>query len=338
VTEPAPPSKPEPSTAVAESPLPVEPVATHHVVTYSPLVAAEYWPIIGQFVTGVVDDAADQTLYSRRELFAAATPLVLWAWQSAGLPLDREVMFSQSTIERFIALGIPQYRTNAGRNTIRSRLLRLAETLVPAPTNPQPLRPLGKSAPSAPYRPAEIVTLKSWARTCSTAERIRNAETLLALGFGAGLSGQEIIAATMADLTVDDTGVHLVVRGERPREVTVLSNWERALRNLVALSGTLAVTPTGETMLFRQNRDTKNRNSINDFVARSPCEVVLTTRRMHATWVVHHLDSATPLLVLMRAAGVQSHIALARYFPFVRDNGSPTTRAVLRNASPNRHP
>lgn len=293
---------------------------------YRPRLAAAYWAEIGDFVRAVVAETVAGTAYTPRELFAAATPLTMWAWQSAGFPLERDVIFSIPSIERFVAVGLPQYRSKSGRNTIRSRLLRISEQVGEASTVPVALRPLGRSSPSAPYPEADIVRLMGWAAFQSTPARRSNAETLLALGLGGGLAGREIINLTVGGIRADGDGVIVTVDGERARSVPVLREWERPLVDLRQSSGDAA-------WAFRQEREATNRNLISDFVSRSTGTVPLQARRMHATWIVQHLEAGTPVVLLLRAAGLSSPEALDRFLPFVRPSPETLFRSSLRDAA-----
>ena len=293
--------------------------------TYLPRMDARYWDHIGDFVRAAVVDAAPGTVYSERELYAAATPLTLWAWQTAAMPLERDVIFAVRTIERFIAVGLTHYGSKAGRNTLRSRLLRISEALLEAAASPPVLRPLGGSDPTAPYTAREVVTLKSWAIAQTTAERRSNAESLLALGLGAGLAGREIVNLTIGDIRADHDGVLITVRGERARVVPVLREWERALAERV--DGC-----QDETWAFREQHAGANRNLITDFVSRAEGKIRLQARRMHSTWIVQHLEAGTPLVPLMRAAGLQSPEALDRFLRFVREPDATYFRNALRDA------
>lgn len=153
-----------------------------------------------------------------------------------------------------------------------------------------------------------------------------NAETLLALGFGAGLSGREIINLTVDDIHADEEGVVVRIRGDRPRSVPVLREWERALFDQ-------ATVEPGEAWAFRQQHTGGNPNLITDFVSRGAGKIHLEARRLHATWIVHHLEAGTPLLPLLRAAGLASPEALERFFPFVRKDLRNDDRTLLRDAT-----
>ncbi|MEC5170373.1 hypothetical protein [Glaciihabitans sp. GrIS 2.15] len=292
------------------------------VPTFFPRVAGPYWSTIGEFVTDAVREAAAESVYNERDLFAAVTPLVLWAWQSQGWPLERDVIFTVEAIESFVGMGLHHYRSNAGRNTLRSRLLRVSETVLPDAEPPE-LRPLGGSDPSQPYSPSQVTLLRGWAVNQQTVGRRSNAEALLALGLGAGLAGREILALTAADIDVDDAGVVIRVSGDRARDIPVLARWEDQLID--------HLDRIADGYVFRQNRSSLNHNLITDFVSRDPARLPLTTRRMHATWIVNHLEAGTPLVPLLRAAGLSSPEALDRFLRFVPVTPS-TDRLVLRNA------
>ena len=290
---------------------------------YTPETAAKYWPTIGPFVEAAVGDVAPWATYSSRALFAAATPLTLWAWQSAGLPLERSVIFSIATIDRFVAVGLTTYSTAASRNTLRSRLLRMSELLVSQTANPRSLKPLGGSEATAPYSLPEVAALKSWARSQRTVARLRSAECLLALGIGAGLSGKEIIATRIDDIEPDELGVLIHVRGHRPRIVPVLRQWERALVEQTE-------TARGAGWAFRKGQAGDNPNLISDFVSRSRGKIDLQARRMRTTWIVAHLDAHTPPFMLLRAAGMQSLEALNRFAQYAAPQTFERQREALR--------
>jgi hypothetical protein len=286
---------------------------------YRPRIAAAYWHAIGAFVTAAVTEAAPKTAYTERELYAAATPLCLWAWQTAGMNLDRDVVFSLGSIDRFVAIGMPNYRSSAGKNTIRSRLLRMGEALRTNPaTATRALRPLGNSDPTAPYLASEVIELRSWAAAQSNPDRRRNANALLALGLGAGLSGREIITVHSDDVRVGRRETEVRIRGARARSVVVLASWEAHLA--------FAANATGATNLFRGGRSTDNPNLITDFISRSRGRVQLQARRMRTTWLVHHLNAGTPAVILVAAAGMKSLAALDRFMPYA-DTPSPESAA-----------
>jgi hypothetical protein len=290
---------------------------------YIPAIKTEYWAEIEPFVTSAVDDSVAVTPYSQRELFQASSRLVLWAWQSAGLTLEREVIFDRAVIGRFVAVGLPEY-TEAGRGNRRSQLLRMSEALLDARRAPRRLAPMSASDPTAPYLGHELTALRSWADRQSTEDRRRNARVLLSLGLGGGLSAGEIGELRVGGVHVDSEGVVLRIGGDRAREVPVLRDWEEAL---IARRTELPA----DRYAFRPNHTTNYPNLISNFVAYSGVkEVKPVSQRMRSTWIVHHLRAGTPVVPLLRAAGVESLEAFTRYVRFVPLGDADDERRRLR--------
>jgi len=294
---------------------------------YRPTFEESYWSVIADFTLDVVARASRSVDIPADQLAVAAAPFVLWAWQSAAEDLAPDI-FRTTLIERYVAEGMPGYRTRAGKNTIRSRLQRISEH-----TNPSgwdvALRPLGPSDPSRPYSNGDIAAMRSWAQSERTDVRRNNAAALLALGMGAGLQGREILGLKLGDIYCSTSGVDVIVREGRARRVPVLREWESALRGP-------ADTDNWSTHAFRPGRTTANENLITDFVSRSRGRVHVNARRMRATWIVRHLDLGTPPIALLRAAGVHSLDAIDRY---VRFAASRTDDHALRGYnSPTKEP
>lgn len=289
---------------------------------YTPVMRADYWAVIAPFVRDAVRRAAPNTTYSEKQLYPVTARVALWAWQTASLPLEVEVVFSPAVIDRFAAQGLPQY-TKAGRNTMRSRLRRMADVLLGDNREPDRERPMGNSTAVRPYSAAEVAALYSWATGQPDGERYSSAMTLLALGLGAGLTGSEIATLKIGDIQVDDEGVVVHVGGTRPREVPVLREWEGALVERAA-------GREAGSWAFREGREGRNRNLVTDFAARSYGEVGLQARRMRATWIVHHLEAGTQLPALLAAAGFQNPEALGRFMKFATVLSATTLRAAFR--------
>lgn len=281
---------------------------------YAPEVPEALGLEVKSFVVAAVTDVGGETPYSSRDLLLVTTRLCVWATANAGLELDRRTLFNRHVIERFIAVGLPDFN-EAARGNLRSQLLRVAEVLLDPRDVPARLRPMKAADPSQPYSDREVVVLRTWASTQSTNGRRANALTLLALGLGAGLSAAEIGSITTDDVVVHERRVDLTVTAGRRRTVPVLSEWEEALR--------LRSVQLGPSRyLFRENHRKNYDNLISNFVARGrSVEVVPQSQRMRATWIVRHLSRGVPVIALMRAAGVDSLEAFTRYARFVHDEG-----------------
>jgi integrase len=264
---------------------------------------------VESFVEATVTAAEGKTPYDSRDLFLVTTRIAVWAVTTAGLELDQRTLFNRHVIARFVRVGLPEYN-EAARGNLRSQLLRLAEVLLDPRDVPLRLAPMKPADPSRPYSSKELVILRGWAETQSTAGRRTNARVLLALGLGAGLSAAEIGSLTVENIAVTEEGVTLQITGGRHRVVPVLREWEDPLRarRVQLVDGRFA---------FREGHSVNYDNLISNFVARGKSvEVVPQSQRMRATWIVRHLDRGTPMVLLARAAGVESFEAFTRYLRF----------------------
>jgi integrase len=193
---------------------------------YEPTVDTAVWLAVRDFVTAAVADTKGRTPYREATLNVAAGRLAAWCWQSAGLPLERGLVFQRDTIARFIAVGCSEWKP-AARGNLRSQLLRMSEVLLGRTASLRKLGALPPSDPANPYSNTELVQLRNWASSQSTQFRRTNAAVLLALGAGAGLSAAEIGELRVGDIRAGDEGVTVEVGGERARTVPVRRTWKR---------------------------------------------------------------------------------------------------------------
>ena len=300
--------------------IPIDPPAPHY--DYTPKMPAEHWNAIEDFVRRVVQRTAPLTAYSEKQLYPAASRLALFAWATAGLPLEDDVVFDPGVIERFTRAELATY-SHAGRNTIRARLRRMSEALLGDEARGR-FRALGKAESSRPYTDADVASLLSWAAAQQETERQTSASALLALGLGAGLTGQEIIRLRVEDISEDADGVVVSVTGDGARDVPVLHQWETFL-----LERKRFVGPIG--WAFRSGQRGGNVNLVTDFASRRPAPAVpLQARRMRATWLSDHLTAGTPLGALLPAAGLESAEALDRVLQATFPLDPDLARVALR--------
>jgi integrase len=291
---------------------------------YEPRLASTTWYAIGPFVAAAVSECVSKTPYEANALQQVASKLTAWTWQQAGLPLERSVVFNRDVIARFIAVGCSGIKP-AVRGNMRSQLLRMSESLLDPTAAPRRLNPLPPSDPTAPYSAMDLVSLRSWADAQSTAPRRANARVLLALGAGCGLSAIEIGEVRARDILCDEHGVLVRVDGGRPRSVPVLREWEEALLER-------RTELASDRYVFRENHTSFYPNLVTNFVDRSGVVGVRPqTQRLRSTWILQHLEAATPVTLLMRAAGVESLEALTRYTRFVPELDADLGRRVLRD-------
>lgn len=291
---------------------------------FTPNMPEAYWQVIEGFVRTAVADSVAATPYTASDLLTVVARLALWCWQTAGLALDREVVFDRTVIDEYIVHGCPTLAQASAGNR-RSQLLRVAEALHQS-GQPVRLSPLPTSDPVRPYSPAEMTALRSWAAGQSTLTRRRDAHTLLALGAGAGLAVEDISGLTAGMVTVDDEGVLIAVPGRRARPVPMLASWETPLIDAVE-------SVPAARLLFCANRTTTGKNFVSSFVHRSAgVSLKPSTQRLRATWIVTHLVARTPVVPLMTAAGVVSLEALTRYLRYLPGIDPVVARRALTTA------
>lgn len=294
---------------------------------YEPDLPGDEWANVADFVRSAVTDCQRETPYSARELLTVSARYVRWCWRTAGLPLDRSVIFQRDSIAEYIARGCEQMSPASAGNR-RSQLLRMSEILLPPEERQNRLAPLPPSDPLAPYTPADIVALRSWAKGQNTQYRRAQCHLLLALGLGAGLSNAEILAVRACHIRADNEGAMVEVTGARPRFVPVLATWEQTLIDYAE-----AMPLDRKQFVFRPRRTSTHANALINFVDKSkPGRVRATAQRMRVTWMVTHLRAGTPVKPLVTAAGVDSLEALTRYLRYVPEADAQTWRQALRTA------
>lgn len=292
--------------------------------SFLPVLPTDHWKAIEPFVRGAVADCAGRTPYSVRQLLTVTSSFTHWCWQSAGLPLERSVVFYRDVIARYAAVGCDRL-TPASRGNVRSRLLRMSEILLPPDKRVSRLAPLPPATAAQPYSRSEITALRGWASGQNTTLRTEVAHVLLTLGLGCGLAAQEIAGVRIGDVTVDDQGVLVRVTGKRARTVPVLAEWEPVLANLKD------TTAPVDKFLLIPNRVATSKNLITGFVNKSAgTQLRPQTQRMRATWVVAHLTAGTPVRALLEAAGVDSLEAFTRFVPFIPLIDAAQARRALR--------
>ena len=292
---------------------------------FEPRIPPGDWQRIGGFVRQAVADARPATGPRARHLMGTVAALVRWSWRTAGLPLDRQVVFSASVIEEFVTVTL-RGAGGGSAATIRSSLYFVSRRLLKEGSAVPPrMNPLGRSDPSPPYSDSDLVRMRHWADAQRMASRRNDANVLLACCAGAGLRHEELCALRAGEVTIDSEGVLIEIGGSRPRQVPVLEAWESRFSELVAFVG------GPDRLLFRPNRITTGHNTVGNFVQHcSSTPVRPTVQRLRSTWIVHHLRAGTPVAALVEAAGVDRLEAFSRYLRFVPGIEARDLRAALR--------
>lgn len=247
----------------------------------------------------------------------------LAAWSVCeGLPLDVEVVLDPDTVERFIAGEVGRERS---RSTYRSELRRLGPLLTRrAPWEARP-SPVARRQVAPPYTPREFGQLRAFAAAQPTAQRVRAARALLALGAGAGLDGRWVARVRAQDVFA--AGGVVLVRVSEPgtRAVPVLAAWEEEVLDLKATGG--AEYLVGGCSIAR-NRAGSLAASL---VVPYGCPK-FSASRLRSTWLVSHLAMGTRLPELARAAGLQGVTVLSDLLAFVPALADDESWVMLRGS------
>lgn len=280
--------------------------------TYRPINALPYWDQIGNFIDMAVTDAA-QGDRSRRAIYPAVAPFVLWCWRTRGLPLKRERVFRRSIADDFVQRGMPGYLAGS-RATHRSSLYRVIEAL-DTDSSGAAGRPIPRRAPTEPYTAAEVAQLHSWAVAQGTERRRIDAMMLLVLGLGCGLTSKELQAVRVEDLIIRPNLAQVTVWDSRPRVVPISPVWSERL-------GTVSPQLVRGTWAFRPGRSSARDGQITDFLMRARTNHDIRPVRMRATWLIEHLAAGTSPAELLRISGLQQLAALDRLMKFVPKTGA----------------
>jgi len=296
---------------------------TLRVVSAQPLPA----PVdadLDDFVRDAVEIAAPHTTYASKLLVADAARYVAWCVRENGWPLDAQIIWSVRAIDLY-ATTERTNRSEGTRRNYRARLMRISEVLLPH-EHPEKPTALSNRTTQAPYSANELARFRAWATSQLTPQNRDRAMVMLVLCAGAGLRPNEVPLVHPSDVTVDDEGTLITVRGDEPREVPLLADWEEWMLAL------LERRPADEALWGPVNRAT-TRNLISAFTERSHGTPPRSDRLRH-TWIVHHLAEPTPIKELFRAAGVTKMQHLHLFLEFVGSLDQSDYRRALRAARP----
>ncbi len=292
--------------------------------TYAPDLAAAEWPSIKGFVIAAALDAAPSLPYKPRRVLHALTVLAR-ACVMQGWALTRESALQREAID--YAVTDPSIAlTPSSRASIRPILLRVSEALKVDHAIHRLTR-LPGADPSRPYSPQELVWFRQWALGQPGA-KVTDAQSMLALCAGAGLSAGEMLRARSEHVVQTPNGQDVIVPGSRPRRVPLLHEWESTMTSVMR-------ERVGDGWLFRPGSRSHNPNYVGNFLGRSlDCgHGRPQLQRLRATWLVTHLDAGTHAVALLEAAGVESLEALTRYLQFV-DRPDPLDSELALRLSP----
>ena len=275
--------------------------------SYTPTIPTGEWTVLRPFVLDVVLEVRGRVPYGDQALMHTVTHHAHWTHLVAGMPLERATMFRRDVIGSSVSMMPTSSPSTMGRT--RSILLRVGEA-VGSIERPSPLPSLPAADPSTPYGHAEVEDLRSWAYFQRDAGQRASAQTLLALGLGAGLPTRDLVRVRGVDVGGGGDVVR-VLGGGFPRVVPVSSEWSEDLAEVLDQSRGTHLSLFQPGVLF-------HKNIVHTFVQRSiGLGLTPSTQRMRATWLVQRLREGTPMQNLLYSAGIKSMDALVRYQRFL---------------------
>jgi integrase len=251
---------------------------------------------------------------------------IYWCVFVLGYELTRE-LFDPETIQAYVDEAIDG-KTDGTRRNYRAWIVRVAEVVNPD-RNPIRMKSLNSRGMEPPYTSKELVALRRWSEGQSTQYRRNGAQTLVALGAGAGLSSIEIAHLKVSCIEQHLDGsveIHVHVDGDYKRSVIVSSPFDAKLAELVS-------SLESDRMAFLPNRASTTNDVVSNFISKlasPPGTPTITVRRLRNTWFVNHLTNRVDVFTLMRAAGLESLESISRLSAFVPEITDADRVAQLR--------
>lgn len=292
-------------------------VIAQMVRRYEPKQHRLAWDSARPFVMEAVTTAALSKGRDAGRLMSIAAPFVMWCIEEHGLEIRDELIFAPTLIDRYCTVMFSREGTGG---TYRSVLLAISDAVLP--NSGTKLTAMHRRTIQAPYTQAEMNAHTFWARGQKTALSRHRAMLLIAFCAGAGLQPGEIRTLCRTDVTIDEYGVLVRVRGKNPRHTPMLRAWEEWVKPLI--NG----YPDVE-LLWGGPKPSGGANMVNQFTART-MGIAPSLPRLRATWITRHLALRTPIKELIRAGGMAKFENLDQYLVFVEPAPLAEHRAMLR--------
>ena len=240
-----------------------------------------------------------------RRLMTMSASFHMWVWARTGTALTVPRVYTQNNIDRFLDAA-HKHRSAGHRWGVSRQLVKIGRELADADL-------IAISAPNgkvrSPFAPKQIASMHSWANSLTTARKRQNAQALLGLAGGAGLTAAEIVDVRVSDIHREGDVVFVAVSGKRARRVPVRHAWARVL--LRSIEGRLDPSER----VFRGPRiEEYPPRIIQSFLTDHPAPVRPTPAALRAAWLLHHINNNVPLQVLRDVAGIEHYATLVRYY------------------------
>jgi hypothetical protein len=268
----------------------------------------DVWRRVEPVVKAAIQVAAPGDPQKANHQLSIVTQLAVWA-DRLGKSIEPEELFHPEFLDRFITEGCAHLSAGSRLN-YRTNLWRVGEAVLGRSLFPPKPRGLQRSSVAAPYSVAQVTELVNWSHGLPTAHMRRNAQVLLALGLGAGLSSQELTSLVGSDIHSEDGVALIEVEGKKARSVPVQRLWADEVLRLAE--------EAGPRPFFLPERSRITRRDVLGFIERCSGDgsPKFNVQQLRITWIVRHLAAGTTLSALVRAAGVGIG-QLGKYLVFV---------------------
>lgn len=277
------------------------------------------WDEARPFVMEAVTTTALTSNRDASKLMRIAAPYVMWCVEEHGLELQPELIFAPTLIDRYCTTAFDREGTGG---TYRSILLAISGAVLP--NSRSKLTAMHKRKIHAPYTTAEMKAHALWSAGQRTTLSRHRCMVLVVFTAGAGLHPGELRTLRRADVTIDEAGVLVKVRGRNERSVPMLREWEEQAQRVVD-------TYPDSELLWAGPRAPRGANMVSDFMRRTIGDAPALAR-LRATWITTHLGMGTPMKELLRAGGMAQFENLNQYLAHVEIAPLVEHRAMLRGA------
>lgn len=240
------------------------------------LLAPELWRAEAATIRAAVKAAEFDLPHSARAAMRCTAGFFAWA-HAMGLSTDPEGLFTPDRVDAYV--GSKAHLTIRSRATYRSmirRVGRAATVRAPWPPLAETLSP--GTAASQPYSAGEVRRFWQAADAQATKRRRRAMRTILALGLGAGVTTNELVEVTAADITYHQ-GARVLCLTLPDRVVPIRAEYSDVVADLCARTSTgpLIGAPTAA----------RDRLHVYTDRVEIPRDVPpLQVRRLRSTWAV----------------------------------------------------
>lgn len=314
---------------MAEAPRELSSAERNAIRRYQPVrvIDSGHWKAIREFVITVTLEVAPHSKTDPLSYISVIVRYVDWCYRVMGMELEVEEMFDFDMIA-YYAMNATHTLSKASKGSIRARLLWVGDQLVDGGVRQRVLEKVGRTPVTEPYTVTEIVLLKKWAASQSTAYARHMCWTALVFGLGAGLTSRELIGLKSEDVTETPDGVLVKVgQSDAPRQVVMLAEWEDyavVLADCVASDAFIFsshMTVRESKVVSQSLRRTKNR----------PDGLRINMEKMRLTWFVRLLNAGCPVPVFLQAAGLKGMSAIERIVPFLDAGPAHQATEALRS-------